>query len=136
MLLSARILTNVADVNNFTYADNLSFTEGDAPIVILQLIDASRDTYADGYMPQGRRYIPAIGATLEVTLGSIDSAKRVVRLATQPYAQDPSIWALQLFSTDSLRGLLDLGLKLVEGPKTTRGVARQALSIAPQQRAF
>jgi hypothetical protein len=69
---------------------------------------------------------------LEITISSIDNAKKIIRFASQPYAQDPSIWALSLFSTDSLKGSADLMLKLTEGLVVTRGSVRQALAVDPQ----
>lgn len=132
MLLSARILGNVANVNLFSYIDTMRFTEGDFPTVYVQLMDMSQDTSAAGFSPAGKRYIPIVGATLEITISSIDNAKKIIRFASQPYAQDPSIWALSLFSTDSLKGSADLMLKLTEGLVVTRGSVRQALAVDPQ----
>jgi hypothetical protein len=140
MLLSARPLDNVANVNIFTYVDVLRFTEGDVPTLYIQLVDLSQDRLGEGFKPTGRRYIPAItgtdpdfvAPTLEITISSIDDAKKIIRFATQPYSQDGSIWALTLFDTDKLRGTADMLLKLTEGTKVTRGVLRQALAVEPQ----
>lgn len=128
MLLSARILSNVASVNVFTYENVARFTEGDGPDLYFQLIDASLDRQCD---PPGRRYMPAAGATLEVTVQNIDNTKTLVRFASQPYATDPSIWKLTLLPTDKVRGTADLRLKLTESPKVTNGVAKMALSVEP-----
>lgn len=137
MLLSARLLGNVSSVNSFSHEDTIRFTEGDTVTVYFQLIDLALDKSSDGFVPAGRRYMPEVGATMEITLGFIDDAKTIVRAATQPYpTRDPSVWALSLFATDSVRGTVDMRLKLTEGSKVTRGVIRQALSVEPQVSAY
>lgn len=132
MLLSARILNNVANINLFSYTDVMRFTEGDIPKIYLQLVDMGQDTALGGFSPPGKRYIPAVAATLQVTISSIDDAKKIIRFATQPYAQDPSIWCVTLFTTDVLRGSADIQLLLTEGTVITYGVVKQALAIEPR----
>jgi hypothetical protein len=129
MRLSARILENVSGVNAFDYANQASFTEGDTPTIYIQLIDASKDRAEQGFVPAGRRYVPATGATLEVTFDHIDSARKVVRAASQPFPGDPSIWAVNVMSTDKIRGTVNVKLSLTEGPKVTKGLLQQALAV-------
>lgn len=136
MLLSARILCNVANVNRFDYDTTARFTEGNAFDVYFQLIDASQDRGQDGFYPSGRRYAPVSGAVLRVTLGFIDDEKKLDRAATQPYSNDPSIWKLSILSTDELRGGCDFILRLTEGAVITYGSVRQALSITPTSLGF
>jgi hypothetical protein len=129
MLLTARILINVASVNVYTHADVAEFTEGDGPAIYLQLVDASVDK---DKRPAGRRYVPAAGATLQVVVHNIDASKSVTRFATQPYAQDPSIWMLQLQATDPIKGTASLKLTLTEGVQVTRGIASNVISAQAQ----
>lgn len=122
MRLSARILNNVSGVNAFDYAEAAEFTEGDAPTIYLQLIDLSQDKAEKGFVPAGRRYCPASGATLSVVLDNIDDSRKLTKIATQPYpTQDPSIWSVTLLSTDKIRGTANLKLTLTESSKTTYG---------------
>lgn len=127
MKLSARILTSVGNVNAFDYADVAEFTEGDGPTIYFQLIDASLDK---DMRPAGRRYVPAAGAMLEVVIHNIDDAKRVTRFASQPFANDPSIWMVVLQATDAVRGTCSMKLTLTEGARTTRGVAESVISAS------
>jgi hypothetical protein len=136
MRLSARMLSAVSDVNNFDYVDVLEFTEGDLPKIYFQLTDASVDRAEKGFVPAGRRYMPAAGATLTATLQSIDTAKTITRACTQPYAQDPSIWKLTLLAGDAVTGFRDLRLVLVEGTVTTNGTVRHAINVAPQNASY
>lgn len=129
MKLSARILENVTGVNAFSYANQASFTEGDTPTIYFQLIDMSQDRADAGFVPAGRRYMPANGTTLMVTLDHIDAARKTVRAATQPFLTDPSIWALTLLSTDKLRGTINMKLVLTEAGKTTQGLLQAALLV-------
>ena len=129
MLLSARFLNDVANVNSFEHADVAEFTEGDPASVYFQLIDASLDKVVDGYVPAGRRYVPAVGATLQCTVESLDDAKQIVRLATQPFSNDGSIWKLDFLSTDKIRGTANLRLKLTEGAVIRTGVVKNAFRI-------
>lgn len=133
MLLSARILTSVANVNVFEYADVAEFTEGDGPAIYFQIVDASLDR---NHRPSGRRYMPAAGATLEVVIHSIDDDKKVTRYASQPFSTDPSIWKLQLQSSDQVRGTCSMKLTLVEGSTTTRGHVDSVISAHAQNRGW
>lgn len=129
MLLSARFLNDVANVNSFEYALVAEFTEGDPASVYFQLIDASLDKAIDGFVPSGRRYVPAAGATLQVTVESIDDAKEIVRLATQPFASDGSIWKVDFLATDKIRGTANMRLRLTEGAVVRTGLVKSGLRI-------
>lgn len=133
MLLSARMLDSVGSVNNFDYVDQVSFTQGDTVDVYFQLIDVTQDKVAQQFKPAGRRYMPTAGAVLQVTLDNIDDDVKIVRAASQPYALDPSIWKVSLLATDSIRGTVNLGLRLSEGARVTTGRAEAAISIASQE---
>lgn len=129
MLLSARFLNDVANVNSFEHADVAEFTEGDPASVYFVLIDASLDKAIDGFMPSGRRYVPIAGATLQCTVESIDDDKQIVRFATQPFPQDGSIWRLDFLATDKIRGTANLRFKLTEGSIVRSGIVINGLRI-------
>lgn len=133
MLLTARILDNVAGVNSYTQAQSFEFTEGDGPAVYLQLVDATKQRTSEGFNPPGQRYMPMAGATLSVLFDNLNDALKVVKVATQPFAQDPSIWKVQLAPTDAVRGTCSLRLTLTEpGPAITRGSVDRAVRAHPQ----
>jgi hypothetical protein len=133
MLLSARALVDVASANSFEHSEVLEFTVGDAGDVYFQLVDASLDKSVHGYVPPGRRYIPASGATLQCTVESIDDAKKIVRYATAPFAGDQSIWKLSFLATDTIKGTANIRLKLTEPAGESslirQGVAKASLRI-------
>jgi hypothetical protein len=130
MLLSARILNDVANVNNFEYAQVGQFTKGEASSVYFQLIDTTLDGALKGFEPSGRRYMPATGATLSVVVTSIDDAKRITRVATNPFPEDRSIWRLDFLSTDTIVGTASLQLTLTEGSVVRKGLVKNALRIS------
>lgn len=133
-LLSARILTDVANVNNFRYANQARFTAGDPQTIYFQLLDATQDSDRN---PPGRRYVPLAGALVQVTIGLIDQTKQIIRAASQAFpTSDPSIWALTIFSTDQLRGMYDLRFQLTEGLSVRLGVVHNAVWVDPQNPAL
>lgn len=129
MKLSLRMLDSVSGVNNFEFVNQVLMTEGDTPTLYFQLIDLAKDRADQGYDPAGRRYIPATGATVQVTLDHIDQARKVVRAAAQPFPQDPSIWSVAILPTDKLRGTVNVKLQLTEGTQITQGLLLGALNV-------
>lgn len=132
MLLSARFLTQVSSVNAWNYADNAQWTQGDTVTVYLQLVDLTLDKAVQGFVPAGRRYVPASGATLTVTLANIDQAVQVTRFATQPYSNDGSIWKFTVLPSDAISGTCDVKLSLNESGVITAGVAKAGVLINGQ----
>lgn len=129
MLLSARLLNNVANVNSFDYSTESRFTEGDALTIYLQLVDVNKDS---NLKPAGRRYTPATGSTLQVTVQNLNSAKTLVKTATQPFTGDNSIWSFTVGATDGLKGTYTLQLQLTESSVITRGTVKNALAVESQ----
>lgn len=130
MLLSARFLNDVANVNSFEYAQVGQFTKGEAASIYFQLIDESLDGALKGFQPAGRRYVPATGATLSVVVNSIDNAKKITRVATNPFPDDRSIWKLDFLATDTISGTATLQLTLTEGLVIRKGLVKNGLRIA------
>ena len=122
MLLSAHFLNDVGSVNVYQYDDELAITSGNATTIYFQLIDASVNKSGDGFNPPGRRYMPASGATLTVTFTSINDDNEVERLASQPYADDKSIWSVSVLASDEIEpGTVVVELSLSEGGVTKTG---------------
>ncbi|HBI01341.1 MAG TPA: hypothetical protein DDY18_06920 [Flavobacterium sp.] len=100
MRLSAKVLKNVANVNNWEYANSASVQEGQANEIYVQLVDLDKVPGPDKSvaLPEHpMRYIPqgtTIGA--EATFPSIDDADVLVIIGTQPFADDKSIWKFDL----------------------------------------
>lgn len=129
MLLSIHILDPVCDVNEFSYSDQASWTQGSGLDVYFQLIDLTQNLSRAGYSPAGLRFMPAVGSTLQVTLTNIDSSVQITRFATQPFSQDASIWKVTIFPTDKVYGTCDILLTLNQLGKLTTGKAVNVFSI-------
>ena len=117
MYLGARILSAVADKNNFEYATEWVHRQKTQDTLYLQLVDLDHNRAGQ---PEGIRYVPAAGSTMTVTLGSIDAVKAVSRAATQPFPLDPSIWKVDILAAD------DPGEGNIEISMTEAGVVRKA----------
>lgn len=128
MILGARILVDVGNVNTFRYAQYAEFTEMESYTLYFQLVDLSKDTENK---PLGRRYMPATGAVLSVVIDNIDDARKITKTATQPFINDPSIWSVNILDSDSLRaGTKALKLTLTEGTAISRGICKSAIRVA------
>lgn len=137
MLLSARILSNVFDVNNFSYESSYRFVTGNTEAIYFQLVDLAKDSRQQGFNPPGRRYIPLdSNATLSVTIKSVDSRKTVIKEAVAPFPEDASIWVIHLGGEDAVSGASDLQLKLVENGKAIYGNAARALTAYAKDGTF
>ncbi len=133
MLLGARLLSGVSSVNAFDFVSTVEATQGEAFDVYLQLIDKQRHTQAQGYDPAGLRYMPASGATLTVQVLNLDASKQLTRVASQPYAQDDSIWKFSILATDPVKGTVNLKLTLTEGAVVRTAYLQAALSVSGDQ---
>lgn len=129
MLLSARPLENVVNVNAYEVVDHVSFSEGDAVSLYLQLVDLAKDRPEQGFVPAGRRYMPAAGATLQVTLDHLNDARVITKVAVQPFSQDASIWRVDVMSTDIVRGTVTIKIALTENGTIRRGVMDSVLRV-------
>lgn len=126
MQLKAVPLDNVNDVNTFDVVTELTGAAGCAQFLYFQLIDASKRPSSLGFLPAGFRYIPPALSSLTVEFCSIDKEERFVRYATQPFAQDPSIWRVPVLATDPIRGTVTLRFALTE-PSGTGFIERKTL---------
>jgi hypothetical protein len=126
MRLSITPLQDAQGVNDFIYATEIRSTVGDATELYFQLSDAEKNLTQHGYNPGGMRYIPAAGATLQVTLKNIDNRKQFTRFATQPFPQDLSIWKVPVLATDPVSGTVSMKFVLTEPNGAAGGITKTA----------
>lgn len=93
MKLSAKFLKNVANVNCFEYQDQWDIAEGAVQTLYFQIVDKSKDSLR--YLSQA-----AVIDAVTATFLSIDDDSEIVKTATQPYADDKSIWCIELAVTE------------------------------------
>ena len=131
MRLNAKILKNVADVNNWQYANQASIQEGQVNEIYLQLVDYDKVPGSDKStaLPDSPlRYMPQAGATLTASFPSIDSAQEFEVIASQPFANDTSIWKISLLSTQ-LPKSGNFKLKLTEGGADKQILVKNAIAV-------
>jgi hypothetical protein len=133
MLLTAQLLDQVVDANNWMNVSDVRLTQGDSPFVYFRLVNATLDQSSK---PPGRRYMPLAGAVLTATLQNVNSANTLLKTCTQPFSQDPSIWKFQILSADGLRGTYTFTLQLTEGTVVTYGRVSNAIAVVPQSGIF
>ncbi len=119
MLLGAVMLKAVQNVNSYQRSSQATIRQGNPATVFFQLVDLDQtDSFG-----QPLRYIPASGSSVTVTLNSINSANVINRLASQPYSDDRSIFAVALVAADRpSSGNFDITL-LESGSTFTTSVA-------------
>jgi len=100
MRLNAKILKNVAGVNQWYYSNQATVQEGQINEIYLQLVDLDKmpgiekspalPDFPLRYIPQGTT------VTLVAFFPSIDDATEITVSASQPFADDKSIWKISL----------------------------------------
>lgn len=80
------------------HLNQIEVSPGETATVIMQLVDLTTVSESNRI---GNRYMPATGATLSVTIQSNNSANVLTKVASQPFAQDASVWQITLNSTET-----------------------------------
>jgi hypothetical protein len=88
MKLSAKLLKNVANINNFQYISQWDIAEGSVQRLYFQIIDTHKDGLR--YMTQATVY------SATVTFLSVDTNQEIVKNATQAWPDDKSIFYIDL----------------------------------------
>lgn len=93
MKLSAKFLKNVANVNTFQYASQWDIAEGSAQTLYFQIVDKLKDDLR--YMSQA-----TVIDSVTVTFLSVEDNSEIVKTATQAWADDKSIWYVNLAANE------------------------------------
>jgi len=132
MRLNAKILKNVASVNQWQYGSQAYVQEGQSNEIYLQLVDLDKVPGTDKSvaLPENpMRYIPQGSVvTLVATFPSIDSAQELVIEAIQPFADDKSIWKISL-SSSQLPKTGNFKLKLTEDSEEKSMLVKNGVSV-------
>lgn len=115
MRLSAQLIVNYANVNQFSYDEQWIVRSGDPNTLYFQIVDLDQNiNNANGSNRQNSngpssslRYMVGCGsanmpASVQVTFCSIDDSKTLTVVATQPDDCDGSIWAVTLSGTQAV----------------------------------
>jgi hypothetical protein len=124
MKLQITVLDDVVGVNDFHYVTEVQSTVGDACELFFQLSDATKNLSQFGYNPSGLRYLPPADSTLQCVFLNINTRRQFSRFATQPFAQDPSIWKVPVLATDPVSGTVSMKFILTEPNGVAGGITR------------
>jgi|ERR1017187_223341 hypothetical protein len=124
MRLSITPLQDTQGVNDFVFATEIRSTVGDAVSLYFMLSDAEKNLGQHGYNPSGLRYIPVAGSTLQCIFTNINNRKQFNRWATQPFAQDSSIWQVPVLATDPVSGTVSMRFILTEPNGNAGGITK------------
>lgn len=111
MHLSAHILENVANVNNYDVVNQATLFEGQANSLYFQIVNKSKDEIR--YLSQ------TTSLAVSLVFPSIDDAEEFEVAAAMPFSDDKSIWKVDL-SSSQLPASGAFFLKIIEN-----GVERQ-----------
>ena len=135
MRLSANLILNYANVNQFGFQDQWKVRAGDPNTLYFQLIDL--DQGSDGTGTKGcacyLRYLLGIGTQnqpygVTVTFPSIDDSKTITATATQVDANDSSVWAVKILSSQQ-PGSGNVIFTVTEGSTTRTFKLMNALAV-------
>jgi hypothetical protein len=131
MRLNAKILKNVANINQWYYTNQAAVQEGQANEIYIQLVDLDKTPGIEksSALPDfPLRYISqATVSSLQATFPSIDDASEFSVTATQPFAGDKSIWKIALTAAQ-LPKSGNFKLKLTEDGLDKHILVRNAIS--------
>ena len=124
MLLSAKIIKNFCNINDFSYGNQWTIRAGEPNTLYFQLVDKDKD---------GLRYIAGVGSNNQpvgviVTFASIDSAQTITATATQVSSADGSVWAVSL-SGSQVPKSGSVTFAVTEGSVTRRFTAMNVLGV-------
>ena len=110
MRINAKILKNVANVNNWQYVSQANIQEGQANELYFQLVDLdiipNNEDQSVSLPASPMRYIPqGTAISVEITFPALRSegddagAEQFAVAASQPFSDDGSIWKISLTSS-------------------------------------
>jgi len=103
--LAAKMLKNVANVNNWQYANQAYVQAGQPNTVYFQIVDLDKlpGVELSSVLPDfPLRYMStATALAVEATFPSLDDDTVLIKAASQPFPQDLSIWQVSLASTET-----------------------------------
>lgn len=124
MLLAIKMLDSAAtSLNNLAYVNQVYVYPESQVELLFQFVNAAN----------GQRYIPASGATVQVTIRSVNDAYTVVKPAITPFTEDRSIWRAVLTPADTLNlAGVNLEVELTEGASIRRIFQKSVLVVLPK----
>ncbi len=123
MKLDIRMLdADQTTVNSLYYQNQTEIDPGESPSILFQFVDSV----------SGNRYMPAPGATVQVSLFSTNDAWTIIKIPTQPFSQDPSLWQFSLLPYESQHVAgVNMQIILTEGVSVKKIWAKSVFIVRP-----
>jgi len=122
MKLSAKFLKNVANINCFEYVSQWDISEGSAQTLCFQITDKHKDDLR--YLSQA-----TVIDSVTVTFPSIDEGEVITKTATQKWADDKSVWCVDL-AADEVPGSGAVYFSIIEDTIESKFKVSQAISMS------
>ncbi len=107
MVFELQVLNSDATLNDFTDIDTARIVRGADATILLRILQPEKNKI---------RYVPDTGATFSITFLRSDPALTLVKVPTQPFADDRSILQIDLIDTETLDLISQsLNLEMNEG---------------------
>jgi hypothetical protein len=125
MRINAKMLKNVANVNQWEWANNTNIQEGQVNEIYFQIVDLDKPLSANCHM----RYLSvASSVAVEATFPALDDSEVLVKIATQPFSQDNSIWKIT-FAASELPKSGSFQVKLTEDGVDKYFIVQAAIQV-------
>jgi len=137
MRIGVQLLNTGASENSFQVKSFITIHQGETTDLFIRFIDEDQDKL---------RYVPASGATTLIEIarfpdvfGTISNIREEVdfsirRNATQPFANDGSIWMIPLTATDTNSMISsNIRVTLTETSTISKALVYQAIKVIPKE---
>ena len=120
MRLSAKLIKNFANINQFAYANEWQIRQSEPNTLYFQLVDLDQD---------GLRHMPLDPASsVQVIFPNTNTSSVLTKVASQPSALDGSIWQVSLLDSEKVFSG-NVQFKLTENGVTRSFYVMDALKV-------
>lgn len=120
------MLNSSSSLNLLQSLNQVQINPGDTATVMFRLVDLDQ---------AGERFIPITGSVMAVNLVSIDQAKNLSKVPTNPFADDRSIWSFNLSAAETqIAAGVNMSVKLTQVADIKTATAEASIIFGPQSK--
>lgn len=142
MRLGIQMLDPGSSINNLMYLNQYRINPGETAAVYFQFVDLDKQNNggcSGGFSGTGsgscppQRYIPATGATVSISLTSININNNITKIPVNAFVGDNSIWSFNMSAADTqIAAGINMKVVLTQGPNINIVNADGVIIIGPQ----
>ena len=126
MRLGLKMLNSSSSLNAISYLNQVLINPNDTATVMFQLVDLDQG---------GQRYIPATGAMVTINLTSINIANNIMKIPTNPFSDDRSVWAFNLLASETaVAAGVNMKVTLTQGADVKSATAEGVVIFGSQSK--